>query len=131
MFELVVNVPFSMLIAGQTSTVPTDAAIYVDGSLTTTPVVTAVPGTDNRWKLTFTPTSSGTHSVYAFGIVQATFKAVNKSLYDYLLNLEDDALGSWTWNKSTGLMTVLRQNGNQLCTFDVKDSLTEASKERL
>jgi hypothetical protein len=120
-----------MLIAGPANTVPTDAAIYVDGVFVTSPTVTAVAGTDNRWKLTFTPTSSGTYSVYAFGVVQSTLKTVNKSLYDYLLNLEDDALGSWTWNKSTGLMTVLRQNGNQLCTFDVQDSLTEASKERL
>lgn len=131
MLELVVNSTFSTLISGGSGVVPTDAAVYVDGTFLSTPTVTPVTGTDNRWKVTFTPTISGTYSLYAFSQVQFTAQCVNKSLYDFLTNLEDDCLGSWTWDKATGLMILLRQNGNELARFDVRDSLTASHKERL
>lgn len=130
MLELVVNNPFSMLIVGPSNSVPTDSTVYVDGVAGMIPTVTPVAGTDNRWKLTFTPTVTGTYSIYAFSTLQLTMQCVNKSLYSFLENVEDEAMGSWTWDKQTGVMTMLRQNGTTMATFDVKDTLTDAYRER-
>jgi hypothetical protein len=56
---------------------------------------------------------------------------VSRSLDSYLKNIEDEALGSWTWDKQAGTLTMLKQDGTQLAIFNVVDNLTTASRERV
>jgi len=129
MLEAILNTPFVTTVTGVGSL--TDVVVYKDGVLSgLTPVVVQI-GTSTAWSVSFTPASTGVYSVYAFGAIQYRVKAVTKSLYDFLKNVEDEALGSWSWNKSTGVLTVLRQDGTPLATHNVLDNLTAASRERV
>ncbi len=129
MLEAILNSPFTTTVTGVGTL--SDVVVYKDGALSgLTPVVVQI-GTSTAWSVSFTPTSTGVYSVYAFGVIQYRVKAVTKSLYDFLKNVEDEALGSWSWNKSTGVLTVLRQDGTTLATHTALDSLTAASRERV
>ena len=83
------------------------------------------------WSVSFTPTASGVYTFYAFGEVKFRAQCYNKSLFALMSNVEDEALGSWTWDKTTGTLTVLRQNGTALAIHRVVDSQTESSRERI
>lgn len=52
-------------------------------------------------------------------------------LVSSLKNIEEEALGSWKWDKTCGNMEMFRQDGTTLATFKVIDTLDEASRERI
>lgn len=130
--ELLLNTPTDVYVTGPGSATPTDIAVFANGA-TLSGVTFARAGstTQNIWKVTFTPVSTGNHAVYAFGSMQYQATCVTKSLYASLANVEDVAVGSWQWNKATGLLTLLRQNGTVLSTYTVLDNSTTASREKL
>jgi hypothetical protein len=130
MFELVLNTQFSTVFMGTPFTSPSDAALYINGSVSAVTFTTTSLG-NNAWQVTFTPTVSGVYTFTAYGAVQFRAMCANKSLYTYLGNLEDEALGSWSWNKATGVLTVLRQNGSVLATHNLIDDLATSSRERV
>lgn len=131
MFELVVNTSFSTVISGPAFTTPTDAVLYINGGTTPIPFTTTQIGTSTSWAVTFTPTTTGVFTFYAFGQVQFRAQCASKSLYTFLGNLEDESLGSWSWDKNTGVLTVLRQNGTILATHNVVDNTQISSRERV
>ena len=129
MFETTVNTPFSTVVFGNLSA-PTDAQLFLNGAVSPiVPVFTSLGG--GAWSVTFTPTATGIYSLFVYGSIQVRVQCVTKSLYSMLANVEDEALGSWQWNKETGVLTILRQNGSVLATHNVVDNLTEASRERV
>lgn len=79
---------------------------------------------------TFTPVSTGIYTFFIEKQVQGVFKVLSKSLYTFLQNIEDASIGSWTWNKQTGVLTFVRQDSTTLAGFDVVDTLTTASRAR-
>ena len=79
---------------------------------------------------TFTPTSTGLYTYFIEGKIQATIRVVGKTIYTLLQNIEDSAIGSWQWDKTTGILTLIRQDGTTLAGFSVIDNLTAASRER-
>lgn len=130
--ELLLNTPIDVYVTGPGSTAPTDLAVFANGnSNTSVSYVRAGTTSQNIWKITFTPTATGNYAVYAFGSVQFQGTCVTRSLYSSLSVLEDTAVGSWQWNKQTGLLTLLRQNGAVLATYNVVDNSTSASREKL
>lgn len=131
MFELIINTPVSFVVSGPSGTPLTDHVLYKDGTASGLSLTVSQIGATNAWKVTFTPNTTGMYSLYAFGTIQFNAQCSAKSLYAYLLNIEDEALGSWTWNKNTGVLTILRQTGATLATHDVVDNLTTASRERV
>lgn len=83
-------------------------------------------------RLTFTPTATGLYSfVDTNGEVLCHIDVVARSSQSYLKNIEDEALGSWTWNRVDGTLQLLRQDGSALADFAVVDTQTESSRERL
>lgn len=131
MYELIINTPVTIVISGPNATPLTDQVLYKDGVASGLTLTVAQIGATNAWKITFTPTATGMYSLYAFGVIQFNAQCSVKSLYSYLLNIEDEALGSWSWNKETGVLTILRQTGATLATHNVVDNLTTASRERV
>jgi len=110
---------------------PADLVLLRDGAVVTTTEVTVTDvGIHGLYNFTFTPQSTGTYTLYAYGAIQAQVEVVSTSIYTYLRNLEDEALGSWQWNKAEGTLIMLRQDGTELASFAVVDNLTEASRER-
>lgn len=78
----------------------------------------------------FTPAATGLFCVYIQSEIAASITVSTKDLASTLANIEDQALGSWTWDKVAGTLTMIRQNGTTLATFLVNDTLTLASRAR-
>jgi hypothetical protein len=129
MLEAVLNQPLTTTVYSSTGAAPSGYQLFLNGALSTdVPSVTLISG--NAWSVTFTPTSTGIYSFQCFGAISFRVRAVQKSLYTSLTNLEDEAFGSWQWDKTTGALTLLRQNGTSLATFTVQDTMTSGSRER-
>lgn len=79
---------------------------------------------------TIVPNSTGQWALYIEGKIY-TFEVVDRDLLTILKDISDEALGSWQWDKVSGSLTLLRQDGNQLATFAVTDTSNSASRERL
>ena len=124
-----VRIPFlsTGLVTGLTTV--SFAYLLNGGSTVVTPTFTEIGG--GLYTFNFTPTSTGRGSLFIQGSIQASFDVVNKDILTYLKNLEDESLGSWQWNKTSGVLTLLRQDSSVLATFNVVDTLTEAHRERV
>lgn len=83
------------------------------------------------YTVNFTPVSTGEWSVFVAGSIQAQFTTVAKTLSSTLQSLTDEALGSWAWNKSTGALTLYKNDSSVLATYSVVDTVQNASRERL
>jgi hypothetical protein len=124
-----VRIPF--LSTGLVTGLTTFSFAYLLNGVSTvvTPTFTEIGG--GLYTFNFTPTSTGRGSLFIQGSIQASFDVVNKDILTYLKNLEDESLGSWQWNKTSGVLTLLRQDSSVLATFNVVDTLTEAHRERV
>lgn len=101
----------------------------IDGVNTVIAYTTAEIG-NGLYVMTFTPAVTGLYTIFIEQTIAGTVNIVTKPLYTYLKNLEDEALGSWSWSKTAGTLTLTRQDGNPLATFSVADDLTTASRQR-
>lgn len=131
MLESAINTPITTVVVNPATGALTDAKVYLNGALSAQVVTVVQIGTTPVWSFTFTPNATGNWSLFAFGVIQERVKVQTKSLYDYLRNIEDEALGSWSWDKDTGILTLLRQDGSALATFSVVDGLDLSSRERV
>lgn len=110
---------------------PVDLVLVKDGSAATESITFVSLTQAGLSNFTFTPGGTGLYTLYGDGQVLATIDVVTRTSFSYLQNLEDESLGSWQWNKTTGELTLLRQNGTQLAVFNVVDSLVAGSRERI
>jgi hypothetical protein len=78
----------------------------------------------------FTPTTTGKWTVFIEGQTYG-LEIVSKTLQNALGELLDESLGSWTWNKVTGLLTLFKADSSVLATYTVTDTAQAASRERL
>lgn len=133
MLELTLNSPFTFVVSGPDTVTTPLPQVYVDGALSNQNILVTPLGTGatNLYSLTYTPSNTGTHSFVAFGQVKLTLPCYARPVTSMIANIEDESIGSWTWDKNTGSLTMLRQNGTTLATFNAQDSLTSASRERL
>jgi hypothetical protein len=130
MREYLINIPLTITINGPDSvTGLTDAALYQNGTLSSISLTVNQIASTPYWNITFTPTATGNYTICGFGLVQDRIQCVSKSLYVSLNNIEDVSLGSWNWDKTTGVLTLYRQNGTQLTEFNVQDTPSTASRE--
>ena len=110
---------------------PVDTTLIKEGTLDLTTVNFVYMATPGLGVFSFTPITTGTYFLYADGVIQASIDIKSKSTQAYLINIEDEALGSWVWDKTTGALTMVRQDGGNLANFEVVDTLTESSRERI
>lgn len=112
--------------------VPPDLALLFNGVPAVTPAVSfASAGAGPLYNFTFTPATTGTYLLYAFGAIQGVINVVTQSLYTITRNIQDESLGSWQWDKVAGTLVMLRQDGTTLAQFTVVDNLTNSSRERI
>lgn len=81
--------------------------------------------------ISFTPNATGRTVIIVNGQLVAHVEVVSKSIYSFLKNLEDEAMGSWVWDKRVGTLNMTRQDGTPLANFDVVENLNTASRERV
>lgn len=110
----------------------TTANVYREGVLTSLVVTFSSFGSTGPSVARFTPSTTGLHSlVLSDGTVAAHVEVNTRTQLSYLKNIEDEALGSWVWNRVDGTLQLLRQDGSALADFAVVDTQTESSRERL
>lgn len=131
MLEVAINTPLTTVVAGPDAITSPNGVLYQDGALSSITPTFVHQGSTQFWSVSFTPTSTGIYSLYAFSIIQFRVKCVPTLSYQLLTDVADEALGSWTWDKTTGTLTILRQNGSTLATHTALDTLTNASRERI
>lgn len=64
---------------------------------------------------------------------EVTMETLDSKLDTLILTvsgLETAAYGSWVWDKSTGILTMLDSSGDEQFKFEVSDSAELASRER-
>lgn len=126
------NLPITLMILGSNPTTLPNSILFNNGAIdTSTSVVINPIGQGNIFKVVITPTSTGQFAFYANGEMQASLNVVTKSLYSSIQDLLDESLGSWSWDKTTGDLSMLRQDGSVLAYFKVEDTLSVASRERI
>lgn len=113
--------------AGQTTFAST---LLIDGVLTPA-TLTYTEVSSGVYRTSYTFTSTGVHAFVINGSVAATVNVVTRDKFSYLENIEDEALGSWSWDKKTNSLTLLRQNGTTLATFTATNLIDSASRERI
>lgn len=128
-----INTPITLAFTATTGlTTFSDFAIVLNGALVVSPVYTLVEiPTTGIYIVTYTPLATGSYIFRASGAIYAAVQVQTRSLVSYLQNIEDEALGSWTWNKQSGTLNLLRQDGTSLANYTVVETLTAASRERI
>ena len=81
------------------------------------------------YTMTFTPVATGNLSIFVQGVLLPGIEVVSRTLYQQLQDVSDEALGSWTWDKTTGVLQLLRQDGTSFHTYNVVDTVSNASRE--
>lgn len=104
---------------------PRRVVFVVDGAIVALPS-NVVGLEDSIFSVEFSPTSTGTYDVIVDNEVVARYEVVYRDVISLLGSIEDSCLGGWEWNKTSGVMTLYRQNGEELATFSCGDSLEEA-----
>lgn len=127
-----VNTPLKLYFkstTGQTSF--SDFVILNNGVAVVSPTYTVVetPASSGIYVVTYTPIATGYYAFHAAANIFAYVNVVSRTVYSYLTNIEDEALGSWSWNKQTGVLTTYRQDGSVFHTFNVVENITTASRE--
>lgn len=132
--EFVIGQPLSLaftslnLVTGLTTFT---SVVLVNGvALSPQPTVTYSEVGGGFYNLSFTPTQTGTYQVLIQGQV-IRFSCVTTLSQSFLQTIEDSTLGSWNWNKSTGVLTLYTSTGTTLATYNVADSVSTASRARV
>lgn len=130
-FEAVVNQPVTLPFTsvGMTIGIGNPETIILANGAVTTIVPTFVEIGSGLYTLTFTPTSTGIYTIFVQNQIIA-INVVAKSVYTFLQNIEDEAIGSWQWDKTAGTLSLLRQDGSSFVSFNVVDNMSTASRER-
>jgi hypothetical protein len=109
-----------------------DAKVLIDGVLTVlSPAQTYTEIGGGLYTMNFTPQATGVFSIFLASELKAVINCVQKGIYSYLRDIEDSELGSWTWDKALGVLTLLRQDGTTLHTYNYSDSVSIASREKV
>ena len=106
--------------------------VYCEGVITQLPLSFSAMSPTGPSVARFTPVTQGLHTVVLQdGSIAFHVDVVPRSSQTYLRNIEDEALGSWVWDRVNGTLQMLRQDGSVLADFAVVDKQTESSRERL
>lgn len=113
----------------QTGKVSFNPVFLNNGSIVSvTPSVTEIGS--GLYVLNFTPAATGKWTVFIEGQTQ-TVEIVSRTLQNVLGDVLDVGVGSWSWDKATGLLTLFKADSSVLATYTVVDTPQMASRERL
>jgi len=105
---------------------PGVAVVVMDG-VRVSPSVEILPITGtNLHTAEFTPTETGVYDLVIDNVFVGSVEVVTRDVFSFLRNLEDQAFGGWEWDKTTKVMTIYRQDGSTLGTYECDDTLEQA-----
>lgn len=125
-----IDVPFydAQYLEGKTSfniTILKGNEIYLD--LGSPPALTEFG--NGLYALSFVLNEAGYYAICIEGNIYAYLTVVTKGTNDMIQDLDDVALGSYLYDKETGLLTLYRQSGSILATYTVVDNNQQTSRE--
>lgn len=129
--DQVVNSQVNVLYFVTSTSGSVTCALFTAAGVASSTPLTATRISTNLVLFSFTPTSTGVYYITAEGVLIARIEVVTKSIKAFLQNIEDEALGSWQWDKTAGSLSLLRQDGTSLGDFTITDTLESSSRERL
>lgn len=100
--------------------------VVKDGVQVALSTTVAQIGTTGVYNASFSPDQTGTFSVFALGTKVGDVEVVDRTLFDYLQNLEEEALGGWEWDKTSREITLYRRDGTAMGTYAISDGLEAA-----
>jgi len=130
-YNIQANTPVTITTVITGITAPTDLLLLLNGSLNSTLVTFNNINSAGLCSFNFTPASTGVYTLFGQGTIISTIEVVTKAPLTYLKNIEDESIGSWQWDKTTGIMSMIRQDGTPLAQFNILDNLTTSSRERI
>jgi len=130
-YNIQANTPVVITTVITGTTVPGDLLLLLNGSINSTVVTFSNLNSAGLCTFSFTPVSTGVYTLFGQGTIISTTEVVTKAPLTYLKNIEDESLGSWQWDKTTGIMSMIRQDGTPLAQFNILDNLTTSSRERI
>lgn len=125
-----IKIPFtsSGLITGLTTFTP---IFLLNGNVTTFIPITYTEIGSGLYTINLTPATSGVLSIFIEGALLPEIEIVARTIGSILQDLQDESLGSWVWDKTAGSLEMVRQDGTSLARFNVVDTLSSASRERI
>lgn len=105
--------------------------VVKDGVQVAVPTTVVQIGTTGVYNATFSPDQTGTFSVFALGTKVGDVEVVDRTVFDYLRNLEEEALGGWEWDKTAKEITLYRRDGTSMGSYAISDSLEAAYRRPL
>jgi hypothetical protein len=93
------------------------------------PTISTLEVLPGLYSFTYTPSITGLHTFYVASQIICVVEVVAKSAYTFLKNIEDESLGSWSWDKISGVMNLVRQDGTFLNSYTISDTNDAASRE--
>lgn len=128
--EVLLNSSVTLAFEGTPSqTVFSDLTFLRDGgvvSVSNTAPTELAPG---LFTTTFTPSILGEYVFFVNGKIQKEFKVKLRTTESLIDDISDEAIGSWSWDKGTGVLTLLRRDGSPFVTYNVVDNQNQSSRE--
>lgn len=126
--QSLVNVPLSVPVNGST---PFSSYGFFINGVAQQLVGTTSAISSGLQTLTVTPTGTGELFVTdpVLSKIYGPFHIVTALTQTQIQTLIDGVLGSWQWNKVSGVLTFYAQNGSVLQTFTFQDSPTSSSRQ--
>lgn len=103
-----------------------DGVVYT--GLTIPPVFTEIG--EGLYTVTLTFSETGEYTIFVSNAIAAYVRVTERSLWSYLNNIESEALGSWQWNKQTGVLTLYSLTGSPIATYTLTDNNTESKRQK-
>ena len=128
MQEFQINQPIKLPFVTTPGKTAFQSTMLLDGVLNLEPITYSEIG-NGLYVATFTPVATGVYTFFTEGQIQASFSVVVNTVQKIVRDIQDQALGSWTWDKKTGELTLLRQDASVLATYTISDTLDFASRE--
>jgi len=122
----VVTIPFEGT-PGQT--VFSDMTVLVDGVVSVITPSAPVEVSAGLFTTTITASSAGSYTFFVNSKIQMSFKVGLTTTESLITDIADESLGSWSWDKTTGVLTLLRRDGSPFVTFNVVDNQNQSSRE--
>jgi hypothetical protein len=114
--ETAVGTATKLYFAGTVGIANAASAVVMNGNVTVlSPSLTLLEVSPGYYVLTFTPSASGNYGIFLDNKIVARVEAVQRTTQSILKNLEDEALGSWVWDKNANTLVMTRQDGNLQC----------------
>jgi hypothetical protein len=126
-----VKIPFIAVGLTTGKTVFTPSPIFLKDGISTVVSPTYTEIGNGLYTINFTPAATGEWTIFLEGQIQAKFTVVTRTMASIVADIWDESIGSWAWDKNTGVLTVLRGDGSTLATYNVVDTISAASRERL